>query len=177
MTKEDYLIYLLAHHAKHYYVGGSGIRSVLDVYLYNQSCSSEWNEEYVETVLQKLQLSQFRSEMTELGEAWFGCGMEGNLEVSPEMVAYIYGSGTYGTVENSVKNALNSNTCVRKKKSKLQYCLGRLYKPYEILCLQYPVLEKYAVLYPICWVHLFGKAMIGKDGRVRRELKMVWGRK
>lgn len=58
LTDEDYYIYLVAHLAKHFANGGTGIRSIIDIYIYLEH-KRELNWKYINEEFSKLQLSQF----------------------------------------------------------------------------------------------------------------------
>lgn len=58
LTDEDFYIYLVAHLAKHFANGGTGIRSIIDIYIYLEH-KRELNWKYINEEFSKLQLSQF----------------------------------------------------------------------------------------------------------------------
>ncbi len=89
MNKEDFWIYLLVHHAKHYYEGGCGIRPVLDLYLYEQKYGDSIDWESVNHVLRGFRLLDFSQDMRGLAKAWFGEGQELDGHVRSAMESYI----------------------------------------------------------------------------------------
>lgn len=63
----------IAHFAKHFQGGGSGIRSVMDIYIMNNAVP-DMNMFYVYKQLEKLGLSDFYKKVTALEKYWFEDG-------------------------------------------------------------------------------------------------------
>lgn len=89
-------IFMIAHLAKHFQGGGSGIRSVIDVQ----------------------QLTQFEQHMRNLTAIWFGGEKE--TEFYAQLREFIQNSGIYGTPENlGVQRAVRAGR--KGWKGKMQY--------------------------------------------------------
>lgn len=105
-TPEDFYLYMLAHMYKHFVIGGTGIRSLLDVYLFLRAHSKELNQEYLHCELERLNLTMFERQTRTLAEKLFS----GNVPLDSseaETVAYHLASGTYGSVHHRMENQLN----------------------------------------------------------------------
>lgn len=128
-TPEDFYLYMLAHMYKHFILGGTGIRSLLDVYLFLQTHGKELNQEYLRREWDQLNLAMFEEQTRTLAEKIF------NGEVSldsaeAEAVAYYLASGTYGTVHHRVENQLNQMAGTAQTVAgsmKLRYSICRLF--------------------------------------------------
>lgn len=177
MSDEDFAIYMLTHHAKHYYQGGCGIRPVLDIYMYFENLKSTLNMDFIDSELKKLKLYDFKVLMMGLAYQWFGSNQEAATELDKEVLLYIYTSGAYGSEKNRVNNSLSRMEEEYGTKYKIRYSLKRLFPAFSNISDTYPILKKWPICYPVCWVHRFVKRLLGRDGRVRRELKIMWGRK
>ena len=99
-------MYNIAHFSKHFQGGGSGIRSVMDIYIMNNAMP-DMNMVYVYKQLEKLGLSDFYKKVTALEKYWFEDGRFS--EEIEETAKYVLSSGTYGTVYNLVKNEIKKN--------------------------------------------------------------------
>lgn len=167
MTDEEFYIYTLAHFYKHYSNGGSGIRSVMDVYVMNNSIYEKLNKKSLNGKLKKLQLLNFRNEMTALSEMWFGSSKE-----TPELKKiseYIIGSGTYGTMLNNVNNQI-------KKKGKAGYFIYCTFPPLYLMKNNYPILKKVPLLLPVLWIWRLITSLITKRNIVMFKLRAVFQR-
>ena len=96
-------MYNIAHFSKHFQGGGSGIRSVMDIYIMNNAMP-DMNMVYVYKQLEKLGLSDFYKKVTALEKYWFEDGRFS--EEIEETAKYVLSSGTYGTVYISVRMKL-----------------------------------------------------------------------
>ena len=93
---------MIAHESKHYSAGGTGLRSVLDTYVFLSKVSLDM--EYVEAEAEKLGIRDFEKENRSLAMRLFGGGEL--TAADREMLEYILSSGTYGTAVHKVENKL-----------------------------------------------------------------------
>lgn len=138
---EDFYVYMTAHEFKHYSGGGTGLRSLLDVYIYIRKFDNSLDWEYLSRELEAAGLAEFERSNHELAVRLFD-GQELNDD-DDEMLKYILSSGTYGTVENSVKNRLRKNPM-----GKFRYILSRIFLPMNEIKYDYPFFYKHKYLIP-----------------------------
>lgn len=119
LTAENEYIYLAAHLYGHFHQGGTGIRTVLDLYLYKEKNKLDF--EYINSVLEKCGIAEFTANIQDLAECWFGGGEETPL--SDELGEYVITSGAYGKIgrlnmdlskQNSTKTEHIKKTVKRK---------------------------------------------------------------
>ncbi|MBQ8196436.1 MAG: nucleotidyltransferase family protein [Clostridia bacterium] len=167
-TNEDYYLYMVAHNAKHFLMGGIGIRSVLDVYFYLKN--TELNREKVNNELAKMGLVTFANTIEELANVWFG---NGEYTEQTNMVAkFIFNSGTYGLAEsNAFLKA--SNRSENSKGAKSRYLIKTLFPAYRTMCVMYPVLRKAPFLLPIFWVVKWFTVLIKRPKRFKSTIKFA----
>lgn len=101
-TPEDFYLYILAHEYKHYSKGGTGLRSLLDVYVFLKAEDPDWA--YVVAEAERLGLVEFEKKNRSLALHLFA-GEELTAQ-DQDMLDYILGSGVYGNVSNSVNNSM-----------------------------------------------------------------------
>ena len=149
----DFYIYMLVHFAKHYYGSGSGIRSVMDIYVFLQKHRDDLDETYLNTELEKLKLKDFRREAEDLAAVWFE-GAEPAVE--SEMAGYVLESGVYGirehVLEKRIKDSYDDG-----KLNRLSYIRKRLFPNRNFMAYYYPVLEKKPYLLPWFWMKRIAK--------------------
>jgi len=143
MTDEEFYIYILSHFYKHYSKSGSGIRSVIDVYVLNHSIYERLNKQSLNNTLKKLQLLDFRNQITELSETWFGENRESSELAN--ISDYIINSGTYGKMSNLIDNKI-------KGKGRKRYFIECVFPPLYIMKNNYPILNKMTFLLPFMWI-------------------------
>lgn len=142
-TEEYFFAYLLAHGIKHYQLGGTGIRTFMDVALYREHCGDKLDIEQIYKMFESVGARKICEDFIALSEVWFGGKTPDDSLTAMEQ--YIIRGGTYGTYENHVEFQL-------KSKSKLGYVFSRLFPSLKHMKLQYPVLRKAPVLLPFMWI-------------------------
>ena len=166
LPPEDFYIYMIAHEHKHYSGGGTGLRSLLDTYVYLNKVSLDMA--YVAGETETLGISKFEAANRSLALHLFGG--ETLTEKDRVMLDYILSSGTYGTMANRIRNQL-------QEKGRWGYFLSRLTLPPDLMHRRYPVLNKAPILYPFCWIHRLIHAFFFKRKIVMYQLKAVFARK
>lgn len=170
-TPGDFYLYILAHEYKHYSKGGTGLRSLVDTYMFLKA--EDPDRAYVEAAAAKLGLAEFEKKNRSLALHLFA-GEELTAE-DQEMLAYVLGSGVYGNISNRVKNSMRDHHWNR-----LQYMLDRFSVPvretdpaYTAYAAQYPLFYRHKLLLPV--LPLYRTLRSAKDGRFLKELKAIIG--
>lgn len=162
---EDEYVYLVTHTVKHLEVGGAGIRSLLDLYLFFKA-HAEMNWDYVEKQFTVLNIAKLASALHALAQRVFGSE---SLPENDPLFTYLLNCDAYGTFERQWKNDLN-----KLHGSKLLYIKKRLN----------PDSETYAQAYPFFYRHKAAKiflpgvrvfhALCHHPKRLMQELKLLF---
>ncbi len=161
-TKEFFMFHIFAHMSYHFLSGGCGIRPLMDVWIMEHKMGVSCSE--ASELLKKAEIDAFAKEICQLVDVCFS-GAEAT-DFAQELLSYILNGGVYGTAQNrvAVTRAKNKNT--------FSYVFKRLFAPYRVMVVLYPVLKKCPILLPFCWVARFFKMLFGgKAGRTITELK------
>lgn len=159
--------YVIAHLAKHYLGFGTGVRSVLDIYLFlHQKPDLAYSEEFL-NILNNIQLGDFYQHLSNLAEIWFG-----DADATPlyeQMGAYIMQAGIYGHRKNYDMNAiskdLKTNTTFYKLKRMLEICFPSIHYMKDT----YPWVRKYPFLLPLSYPFRAGEVLFTR----RQKLKLL----
>lgn len=165
MTDEEFYIYILSHLYKHYCHGGSGIRSVIDVYVLNHGIYEKLNKQSLTNKLEHLNMLDFRNQITNLSEMWFDKNDE-----TPELTKlseYIIGSGTYGTISNFINNQI-------KEKGRKEYFIYCIFLPLCEMKVKYPILNKAPFLLSVFWIWRLISALTTKRNVVMLKLRVIF---
>ena len=151
-TNEDFYIYITAHEYKHFSHGGTGLRNLVDRYVFLNHCSDDFDTSYIETELSKIELLDYEKKSRDLALKLFN-GVKLDAEEKQFLDYYIF-SGTYGTTENLVENGIKASG--GGITSRIRYGLDRFtvpvsrdnpsYKAYEA---QYPFFYKHKLFLPL----------------------------
>lgn len=181
-TDEDFYVYITAHAYKHFSHSGTGLRSLLDTYVFLKKHPG-LDEGYIAAEAGKLGIADFERTARRLALDLFGedgpfatavagsAGTDGTsgavIGLPPEendMLEYVIDSGTYGTLAHGIENDV-------AKHGKLGFFIRKAFLPYRSMCSLYPVLKKAPVLLPFCWVARWVRALFTKPRKVAYQLR------
>lgn len=169
LSPEDFYLYMIAHEYKHYSISGTGLRSLVDTYVYLQK--TELDMDYVQTEAKKLGMAEFEMQNRTLAQhLFYGCEL---TEAGREMLEYVMSSGVYGTMQHRVENRIH-----KTGNSKMRYMLSRFFVPvskknknYAAMAGFYPFFYKHKILLPILPFYRTFRAM--KNGKFKAEAKAI----
>lgn len=169
LSPEDFYLYMTAHEYKHYIKGGTGLRSLLDTYVYLQKKPLEMS--YVTAEAEKMGIAEFEAKNRSLAQHLFSGGEQ--TEADREMLDYILSSGVYGTIDHRVENSIHRNGG-----GKIGYALRRFFVPvsrknlnYAAFAKQYPFFYQYKVFLPLLPFYRVFRAM--KSGKFKSEARAI----
>ena len=183
-TPEDFYVFVLAHAYKHYSNGGTGVRTLADVYVMHQHFGGALDTAYVRQQLEQLGCTAYERDSRILAEKLFGtvrASAEITLtEAETAMLQYQLGASTYGTTRNAINNRLSELAPSEMHGSfsvKLKYCLARLFPGFSYIKGAYPELyptfRKCPLLFPPFWVWRFFRRLRVNGTNIRHELHCV----
>ena len=146
-----FIFYTFAHMSYHLLGSGSGIRSLLDIWVMEHRMNLPYT--LAKELLERAGIYKFAEEISALSEKCFG--EKNDAVLDDPLLIYVLNGGTYGSSENgaAVQKA--------RDKSRLRYFLKRIFLPYKDMKISYPVLRKLPILLPVLWVVRWAKALFG----------------
>ena len=162
-TPEDLYVYLLGHEHKHYTQGGTGLRSLLDVYMLMKKYGESLDLDRVRAECAKMELTDFEEHNRRTALALFDGGEIDERDRA--FLKYIISSGVYGTVDNLFAG--------RVEDGKLKYVLRRLFPPMKELRITYPFFYRHKILLPALFFYRIARMMTVKSRYVLGELKTL----
>ena len=166
-SDEDFYVYMTAHEWKHYNGSGTGIRSLLDCYVYCKVKGNTLDWEYITEQCKQLEIADFEKERRSLAVKIFSSDVLPELS-APEtkMLMFYLTAGTYGTFENSVKKAL-------KKQSKAGYLLHNLFPDVKYMRRSVGFVDKCPLLYPVGIVYRWGRIIVKRRSYLRTIIMVM----
>lgn len=145
LTEEGFYLNMVCHLAYHFAKGGTGVRSVLDLWVYRHRHTPQPDRAFVERELDRAGLRRFAERAEALAEAWFG----GEKLTAPleELGEYILSSGTYGLESRAVMNA----ACFSPGGTGRSALMQRVFYPREELENRFPWSRGKPWLLPAAW--------------------------
>lgn len=138
LSDEVFYYYHILHMAKHFRIGGCGIRPFIDLWLMNKD--GKYSTEKVRDTLIKGKLLSFAEKSEKLSRIWFAD--EDHDEITLQMQAFIVEGGSFGSEKTRLM------TDKQRAGGRLGYILSRIFVPYSYLKRDYPILKKYPILTP-----------------------------
>ena len=151
MKHEDYYIFHLLHMYKDFHYGCLGLRRVIDTWLISHAYPY-MDRAYLNEKFTILKLIPFAERMEILGRVVAGeAAMDNNSECLL-MAAFRY--GIYGTADLYKLGRIVSMSGISDNMTggMVRSFIRALFLPYSRMKAHFPVLEKYPVLLPCCWM-------------------------
>ena len=165
LNDNDFYVYQIVHGYKHFVHSGNGLRFVMDIYRYNQLKGESLDWDYIKGELSKMDLVEFEKKIRDLSIAVFTNATL--TEEQDNMLNYILGSGTYGTVENSVHNKMEE-----AKGSRIKFIWHRLYPGWQWCKKYHPFFACTFIFIPLLIIGRIFKALFVKRDKAFKELEL-----
>jgi hypothetical protein len=165
MPDELFVLYHVAHTAKHFVYGGCGIRPFLDFWIMQSKMSCDTQK--LQKLLQESGLQTFYEYTLKLTAHWFENGETD--EVLQGMKAYIWRGGVYGTTENQI--AVNRE----HPKGKAGNFFSSVFVSYENLWHSYPALKGKKWLTPVYQVRRWFRVLFKGMSKAKRIKLKAYG--
>ena len=173
-SDEDFYVYMLAHEHKHYSGGGTGLRSLLDVYVYLQHKGDNLDWEYITEQCKQLEIADFEQEQRALAKKVFSSVTLPNLtEHEQELFDYYLTSCTYGTRARSAENTVKRHYAKSKNKTKIGFIWARLFPDMEFMKQYYPFFYRHKLLLPVGYVWRWCKGIATNHKKLQAEMRAL----
>ena len=158
---------MTAHEWKHYNGSGTGIRSLLDCYVYCKVKGNTLDWEYITAQCKQLEIADFEKERRALAVKIFSSDTLPDLtESEQEILVFNLTAGTYGTFDNAIKKKL-------KDQSKLSFWVHSIFIPRKQMAASVPFTAKSPLLYPVGIFWRTFRVMLFKQDKIKQTIKAV----
>ena len=172
MTAEDFYLYMIAHTHKHATGCGTGLRALLDIYVYLQQKSEVLDWTYLTAELRQLGLSEFEQQMRQLSLRVFSAVELPALSADErKQLESCLISGAYGTVQQGIQRQMQAYCAGETGGTKWHYLVQRVFPPRAVCQARFPALKRYPFLLPVCWVIRLVQAVITQRKHLLLELR------
>ena len=169
LSWSEYYIYMVVNFAKDYEGKGTGVRSVLDFYLFLEKHGGELDLAHVDRELARLGIRELAEAAVELAYEWFGQSGTGGRHA--ELAAKLERDGIFGSLRQNIGNRFAKMT--EKSRSlrgkKISFLLQRAFPGRKLMRYKFPVLEKAPFLLPLFWVIRWCR----HSKRIRQEIETL----
>lgn len=170
-SDEDFYIYMTAHAYKHYSIGGTGLRSLLDCFVFLKEKGDLLNWEYIAKQTDILEITDFEQKSRKLSMKIFtNPDFEKLSAEEKQMLEFYLFSGTYGTMKNAVNKRFRTFTEQTGSTSKFGYIMHRIFPPMEFYKQYFPFFYQHKILLPIGWGFRLVRGVIFRRKRIKSEM-------
>lgn len=158
-----FIFHQLAHMVYHFRMGGCGIRPFLDIWFLRKS--APYDDLAVRSLCQEAGIESFYDAILRLIEVWFG--KRPHTVETKRIEQFILNGGLFGDASNKMLiSKVSANMSA--------HWFSRIFLPYDLLKVKYPILEKYRVLMPVFQLRRwFGKMNVNRMWKLLRKRKKV----
>ena len=166
-SNEDFYLFMMAHEYKHFSGGGTGVRSLVDTYVFLRKFKNSLDWDYLSTELEKIGIADFERNNRELAMKVFS--FKPLTIEDKKLLDYFVMSETYGTLENSVNNRI-----VRDGGgSKVKYLWYRIFPRIDTYRVYYPWAYNHKFLLPVAWGYRLIRALTTRRKKVSKEINVL----
>ena len=177
LSNEDFYIYFIAHAAKHMKIGGTGLRTLIDIYLYIQNTPLDFS--YIRKELLRMGIAEDEKKFKDIAKKLFSFESGGIFpslsDDEKKLLRFIFKSGAYGTIEHKVKtelsNAFPNGQHTTTKKFK--YLIKRIFIVPPVYQKKYPKLYHNRLTRPLINIIRFRNGITVKRKELISEFKTI----
>lgn len=170
---KDMYVYLMAHAMKHFSNSGTGIKTLVDIYMIEKHYGL-LSDVYVMGELKKLGLEGTVPVFISAVNKLFTMDDPMFTEDEEAVIGKVFASSQHGTRKEYMQLKLTDRGAHEVTfRAKIRYFFGRVFPPVSALDIKYPVLSKHPWLYPAVALWRLIKQPFRDNGDVIRELKRL----
>lgn len=170
-SKEDEYLYIVTHAYKHFSRSGSGIRTLIDVYLYiKNNMLMDWD--YISAQLKILELEKFEELLR--NAAIHAFSVEGEMTKEEwDTVFYMIGSGVYGTSQNRIRHFMKELDEKNNKNKVWCYIKDRVWLNENMIKEYFPFFYRHRILRPVMPLYRIIRGLLIHPKKIWREWRIL----
>lgn len=183
LSDEDFYIYMTAHEYRHYVTSGTGLRSLMDCFVFISSKGETLDRAYVDSWNRALGTVEFEKQRRALAMKLFSDPAhfyEIQLtEPECEMLNYYAACGTHGSPENKLRNRLRemqNDGGEITTETKRKFFLKKLFPGMNFYKENYPFVYRHKWTIPFFLVYRFFRTLFTRGKSAFREVKYLFSK-
>lgn len=176
-SDEDFYIYMHVHAYKHYSFHGTGLRSIVDTYVYNMKKGGTMDWDYIERTCRQLRIDEYERCCRSLADKLFSGPEPAELtDEEGEMLSFCVGAGTYGSDKSRIARDLKNARTEDGKLTggaKFRYVLRRLFPSLEEMKLKSKMVREHPWTLPLGWIVRIFRGIFVKGKKSANEIRTI----
>lgn len=179
-SDEDFYVHVAAHAFKHFHVDGTGIRALLDLYLY-RARKPALDEACIARALEALGIAEYEARCRSLARKLFDfpSRLDELDEAERSLLDAMEGAGTYGTLERHVRSEMEfmrrEGAVQDGARAKFRYVWRRLFPELRWYRTEAPLVYRHRWLLPFFWLYRLFRGVCRNGAKNLRMLKLALG--
>lgn len=176
LKPEQHYIYVIMHMMNHFLSAGTGIRSIIDVWIMNKYFGGKWDRKIINDSLEEFGLLKFERYAVALANRWFDFRDVLNIDIHVDediltaFEEYILTSGTYGNLNNLSSRQLSFNA---SGFSKFFLLMRNVFPSYGHMKNAYSIIAKKPVLLPAMWVYRIFDVLVNRKTQTKSRIHAI----
>lgn len=167
LSNEDEFSYLVAHYAKHFRLGGIGLRHLIDLWMYKRAYPNmDWTK--IRRLMVRAQLEEFYDNLMRALDVLFEDAV-GN-EATDIIIREAFESGSFGNIDSVIQSAAVRQ---HQKGGKLKYLIETAFPSLEVMSENKEILRKLPFILPFYWVRRWIWVLVQKPQGVKNVLTIA----
>lgn len=168
LSREDNLIFLLLHSAKHFIYSGVGLKQILDIALFMKKYQNDMDFSYITAALKSTNTLKFVNAVTAFIKEYIFeevyCFSKGKPDEG--FIKDVMNGGSLGQGDEERRHSANVTASAFKGNSRFKEII---FPPRERIYLKYPFSRKYPILIPLAWLMRLASFLV--SGKKMSSLK------
>ena len=126
----DAYVYIVAHAYKHFIFSGTEIRTLIDLYVFNEHCKDQLDRNYIHEQCTVLGIQEYEEKARTIAYKLFDQPVQDFsflTQEENEYIGYYFSSGTYGTTRQRIRNSIHKLELEGSRHAKAKYIFQRLF--------------------------------------------------
>lgn len=177
LSDEDFYVYITAHECQHFRRGGTGLRSLLDCYVYLSKKGYKLDREHISQQLDILGIKEYEEKRRLLAMKLFSSPDMPELSTDEsELLSQYTMFGTYGSVDRLEYNQMNKFFTENNTTSKFRFLLSCIFPPVDHMRKWFPFFYEHKLLLPLGYVWRWIHAIFKRSHIIKAILKTTFRR-
>lgn len=171
MSAEDFYIFHMLHLHKHFISRGVGLKSVIDIFVFNRHYGTSLDRAYLSRELAFLKIDEFTAYMERLSRMLLG---DEPADEDLKLVAdYMADCGSFGSNKHYHAIRLAQTQGKTEGSKKFKYRLKLLFPGVQDMRKHFPSVQRFPFLLPFYWVARFFKSLFKGKKRHSAQLNDI----
>lgn len=161
LTNEFFAFHIITHMAYHFINGGCGVKPFMDLWILKDRVG--YDEALLLSLLEECSMKDFYKNAKALSQVWFTAAPYNDITLAMSRHVLL----------NSICKDVEKGIVVKQSKQggRGRYIFSRIFAPYRLIKIRYPIVAKHPYLFPVFEVVRWFSFLFGSKDRAKKEMR------